>query len=209
MVKFFAEAAIPAMNRIGINRVGVFSMLEDESPNLYLLSPHKSLESAATWIHQLIKDEAFLKAGAAVVNATKEKPAYTRMESSLLWAFDGMPTLEIPSKKKSRVFQLRTYESHGVMAGQRKIEMFNDGGEMAIFHKTGLTPVFFGEALAGTKLPNLTYMLGFDDLEAKEAAWKAFIADPGWDKLKNDPYYKDTVSNITNIMLRPASCSQI
>lgn len=208
-VRFLAEAAIPAMNRIGIEPVGAFTMLEEESPDLYMLLPHDSLESVATWLHKLAQDEKFLEAGAEVINAPKDDPAYIRMENSLLWAFDKMPKLEVPSKKKTRVFQLRIYESHSVAAGRRKIEMFNEGGEIAVFRKTGLTPVFFGEALVGTKLPNLTYMLGFDDVEAKEAAWEAFLADPDWEKLKNDPYYKDTVSNITNIMLRPAACSQI
>jgi hypothetical protein len=49
--------------------------------------------------------------------------------------------------------------------------MFNEGGEIAIFRRTGLAPVFFGEALVGSKIPNLTYMLGFDDMEALEKGW--------------------------------------
>jgi len=46
-------------------------------------------------------------------------------------------------------------------------------------------------------------------LAAMEKGWAAFRSDPEWDKLKKDPQYKDTVSNITNIVLRPAACSQI
>ena len=34
-------------------------------------------------------------------------------------------------------------------------------------------------------------------------------AAPEWDKLKNDPQYKDTVSAITNIILKPTPYSQI
>ena len=52
-------------------------------------------------------------------------------------------------------------------------------------------------------------MLGFDDMDAKEKNWATFRKDPGWLKLKANTYYKDTVSNITNILLRPASCSQM
>jgi len=72
-----------------------------------------------------------------------------------------------------------------------------------------LKPVFFGESLIGSKLPNLTYMLGFDDEEALKTGWDNFLSDPGWDALKKDPQYKDTVSNITNLLLRPVACSQI
>jgi hypothetical protein len=124
-------------------------------------------------------------------------------------AFEAIPRLERPTKAESRIFQLRIYESHNSLAGKKKVEMFNTGGEIAVFRKTGMNPVFFGESLIGPKLPNLTYMLGFDDMEAKEKAWSTFRVDPDWLKLKANAYYKDTVSNITNIMLRPASCSQI
>jgi hypothetical protein len=87
--------------------------------------------------------------------------------------------------------------------------MFNQGGEIEIFRKAGLKPVFFGQALIGSKLPNLTYMVGFDDMEALEAGWKAFMAHPDWNALKNDEQYKDTVSNITNWILRPTAASEI
>ena len=52
-------------------------------------------------------------------------------------------------------------------------------------------------------------MLGFENREAGDAAWKRFLSDPQWLELKADSYYKDTVSNITNIFLHPADCSQI
>ncbi len=206
---FLGKALIPALNRIGIGPVGVFKMMEGDVADEYLLLPHKSLDSIVGMMAGLSEDGDFFAAGEAFLTAPKSDPAYVRMESSLLLAFDEMPKVEVPSKKDSRLFQLRIYESHSVERGQKKIEMFNGGGEIAIFRDTGLSPVFFGEALIGTKLPNLTYMLGFDDMEANEKAWAAFRGDPRWQRLRTDPAYKDTVSNITNIMLRPADCSQI
>ncbi len=209
LVDFLGDAAIPAMNRLGIGPVGVFSDLEDESQDVYILMPHKSLESVATMTAQLGADDAFRQAGADFLDAPHDDPAYDRIESSLMIAFDGMPKVATPAKGDKRVFQLRIYESHSIAIGQRKIEMFNDGGELEIFDRTGLTPVFFGETLIGSKMPNLTYMLGFDTMEAGKEAWAKFLKDPGWEKLKTDPYYKNTVSNITNLFLRPAACSQI
>ena len=209
MVDFLGKAAIPALNRIGIKPVGVFKIIEGDSPDLYVLLPHCCLASVATATARLMADQQYLEAGAAVLDAPKSDPAYQRIESSLMVAFDEIPKLEIPSKKQSRVFQLRIYESHNAERALKKIAMFNSGGEIALFRRTGMPPVFFGETLIGTKVPNLTYMLGFDDLDAKEAGWKKFLAHPDWTKLKTDPQYKDTVSNITNIMLRPAACSQV
>ncbi len=205
---FCCRAAIPALNRVGIEPVGVFQLAEKESPDLYVLLPHASADSAITLVDKLADDPAFVEAGAEFLDAPFDDPAYQRYESSLLVAFDGHPKIAVPSTKDSRVFQLRTYESHSTERAQKKIEMFNQG-EIEIFHRVGLNPVFFGEALVGSKLPNLTYMLGFDNVPSLEAAWQRFRGDPGWLELKQDPQYEHTVSNITNILLRPTGGSQI
>jgi hypothetical protein len=146
-------------------------------------------------------------------NVPAADPPYVRVESSLLVAFDGMPKLEVPkqtAEKKPRLFELRTYESHSKKANQKKIEMFNVG-EIALFRRAGLAPVFFGETLVGAKMPNLTYLLVFDDMPAHDANWKTFGGDPDWKKLSTTPGYTDPeiVSNINNVFLRPAPYSQI
>ena len=131
------------------------------------------------------------------------------MESSLSLAFDNCPTVQTPSNKESRIFQLRIYESHSAKKAKKKVHMFDQGGELDLFRKVGMPPVFFGETLLGAIMPNLTYMLGFDDKEAKDAGWKAFLASDEWNTLKKLPIYADTVSRITNIMLLPGPGSQI
>jgi hypothetical protein len=52
-------------------------------------------------------------------------------------------------------------------------------------------------------------MLSFESMDAQKAGWAAFGKDPDWKKLSKDPQYKDTVSNITNLYLRPIEGSQI
>ena len=109
----------------------------------------------------------------------------------------------------SRIFELRVYESHSLKAAKKKIAMFNEGDEIAIFRKTGLQPVFFGETLFGPAMPNLTYMLVFDSMETRNKHWDQFRTDPDWLTLREVPIYKDTVSNITDIILQPTSFSQV
>lgn len=209
LAQFLGEAAIPAWNRLGISPVGAFVHAEEGSP-VYVLLPHQSPEALLTATHALLNDGEFLDAGAAFLNAPASAPAYKRMEIAYLLAFTGMPALERPSTAKGRVFQLRTYESPSVKTGQKKIEMFNTA-ELAIFRKVGLTPVFFGEALAGDKMPNLTYMLGFDSMDAQKAAWDRFLQDPDWKELSAKPEYANDaiLCGITNLPLRPLACSQI
>ncbi|MBI4664670.1 MAG: NIPSNAP family protein [Verrucomicrobia bacterium] len=211
---FYRQAAIPAWNRAGVGPVGVFNvMYGPDSPTMYVLLTHKSAESIAMATDRVRSDPDYQKAGAEFINVTPSDPAYVRVESSLLAAFEGMPKLEVPAavaEKKPRVFELRTYESHSKKANKKKIEMFNNG-EIAIFRKTGLQPVFFGETLIGTKMPNLTYMLVFPDMATRDRNWSMFGLDPEWKKLSTTPGYTDAeiVTNISNVFLRPAPYSQI
>jgi hypothetical protein len=87
--------------------------------------------------------------------------------------------------------------------------MFNEGGEIEIFLKTGLSPVFFGETVVGEKIPNLTYMVVFENFAEREKAWNNFRNHPDWKKLSSEEKYKNTVSNITRFYLQPTNYSQI
>lgn len=216
---FLAGGMIPALKRAGVGPVGVFVMNKADNPeakfegdtslDMFVLLPHPSLESVLTLDAKLAADTAYGKALTELKDGPKEASAYARYESSLLYAFDDCPKVEVPTKAATRVLQLRTYESHNDERSRMKVRMFNQGGEIKIFRAVGLNPIFFGHAFTGTRLPNLTYMVGFENDEAMKAAWGKFGNHPDWQKLREDPLYKDTVSRITNLVLRPSEASQI
>ena len=52
-----------------------------------------------------------------------------------------MPKVEVP-EKKLRLFELHRYESPSEIAGQKKIEMFNQAGEIAILSVWDSRPSF-------------------------------------------------------------------
>jgi hypothetical protein len=160
--------------------------------------------------NNLDHDTDYQKSGAAYLNAPATEPAYERIESSLLKAFAHMPKMDLPGTG-ARIFELRQYQSATETAGKKKIEMFNDQGEIDIFKRLGFKPVFFGETLIGPLRPNLTYMVTFDDMAAHDSHWKAFVDDAEWKKISVVPGYADAllVSKITSTMLTPASYSQI
>ena len=209
ILDYLTAAEIPALNRIGIAPVGVFKILEPDTPDLYVLLLHNSLNSVLAASSIIDSDPQYRKDYEKLLNAPISDPAYERINTSLLLAFDQMPRLEIPTKADTRIFLLRIYESHDSIKASKKVEMFNTGGEIGLFRKTGLNPVFFGQAIIGSDLPNLTYMLAFDNTDQKDKSWDNFRKSPGWEKLKADTYYADTVSKVTNILLRPAPCSQL
>ena len=72
-------------------------------------------------------------------------------------------------------------------------------------------PVFFGRAVVGARQPNLTYLLAYDDMRAREAQWAAFGSDPEWRAIAACPEYADAaiVSSISSVFLRPTAYSQI
>ena len=207
--EFLEKAAIPAWNRHGVGPVGAFTgVYGGEWTTLELLLPHKSLASVGELSGLLTADSEFQEAGKEFLQAPASAPEYVRYESSVMVAFSGMPELKVP-EKTSRIFEWRTYESHSAQFAKKKIEMFNEGGEIEIFLETGLTPVFFGETLVGPRMPNLTYLLVFDDMADHDASWGNFIGNDKWKVLSKDPQYKDTVSNIHNRILKPTGYSQI
>ncbi|HEV2273275.1 MAG TPA: NIPSNAP family protein [Acidobacteriaceae bacterium] len=207
---YFAHALIPALNRMGISRVGAFKLdVGPQTPSYYLLIPGTSAESLATLDSRLAEDAEFLKTSRAFWAAPAPAPAFVRVEASLLSAFAGWPKLVAP-KGGARMFQLRTYESPGFEAHIRKVQMFNEA-EIGIFTRTGLTPVFFGDTLIGSRMPSLTYMLTFADVAELTQKWKGFASDPAWKELSHRPGYTDPeiVSNISNEYLSPLDSSQI
>jgi hypothetical protein len=211
---FFTSVAIPAMNRAGVRAVGVFGVLAGpDSPSIQVLLPHGSAESLLTLEDRLMADREYRKAGADFLSASAADSSFVRIDSSVLVAFAGMPRLEVPAavdEKKARIFEMRTYESPSKEGNLSKIGMFNSG-EIAVFRKTGLHPVFFGEALAGGNLPRLTSLLTFADMEEREKNWAVFRNDPDWKRLSATPGLgnAEILSNISNSFLRPAAYSQI
>ena len=215
LADYLQNALIPALNRQGHTPVGVFEVVFGlPSPTVFVLTPFASAEALAAREALLDKDEAFARAAATYGDSAATDPVYVRQEVSVLTAFPQMPRIQVPAAtaaKGPRLFELRTYESHNERAHRAKVKMFAEMGEIDIFKRVGLTPVFFARTLAGPKMPNLIYMLVHENMAGREKSWDAFRTDPEWRKLSQTPGFTDPeiVSNITTLFLRPAAYSQI
>ncbi len=209
---YLSEAAIPAYNRQGVKPVGVLEPADGSDPGkLHVLLRYGSLDQLVKVRDALASDEAYHDAASEYLGTPQDDPAYKRIESVLTVAFKGHPRLRVPEQTKQgqpRLFELRTYESHNERKARLKVEMFNKH-EMALFDKLGFTAVFYSDKLIGDKLPNLTYMLVYDDKEQRDALWKKFFESEGWDKLSSMERYKNTVSKVHNWFLKPTDYSQL
>lgn len=209
---YWEKAAVPAYNRLGLSPIGVFTELRESPSNkVYVLIPFPAAGTFAEIPAKLSADAAYGAAAAPYLNTPKSDPAYVRFESALLAAFDGMKTVAAPpsaGEKKPWVFELRTYESHSESRGVNKVQMFN-AGEIPLMQEVGLAPVFFGQTIVGSQMPNLIYMVSGESQEAHKVHWKGFFDAPAWKKLIADPQYKDNVSKVISVFLKRTSASQI
>ncbi|WP_161890654.1 NIPSNAP family protein [Pontibacter russatus] len=214
--KYLEQAYLPALHRAGVKNVGVFKPAENSPANasdttqlVYVFIPLTSQSQFFNLDETLAKDKQYLAAGKEYINATQDKPLYSRFENILIEGFTGMPGTSVPKlkgPKKDRIYELRSYESASEKLHLNKVDMFNNG-EVEIFDNLGFNAVFYGRVLAGSKMPNLMYMTTFENKEERDKHWKAFSADPTWKKMSSDPKYAKNVSKNDTYFLYPTDYS--
>ena len=209
---YLEKALVPALSRMGLDRIGVFTNLDKQDDHsIYLLIPYPTLQVFAAVNPTLLADKGYMSAAKDYFAVPQDDPVFTRIHSRFYRAFEGMPVIEIPGQTaddQPRIFELRIYESHTEEKAALKVDMFNSG-EIQVMRDTDLAPVFYGEALVGDDVPNLAYMLSASDRKAHKVHWEKFREHPEWQRMKEMPKYKDTVSNITSIFLKPTVYSQL
>ena len=85
--------------------------------------------------------------------------------------------------------------------------MFNEGGEVGIFKKINANAVFYGDVIAGCRMPNLMYLTSYENMADRDAHWKTFGDDPTWKQLNTIDEYKNNVSNADIILMHAVSYS--
>ena len=211
--EYLQNAYLPALHRNGINNIGVFKNTpsqKDSLQKLYVLIPFESLNQFEEIGSILMKDTVDLLAGSSYIEAGYEQPPYGRIENMLLRAFVDMPIMKTPEligPKNNRVYELRSYESATEKIYINKVDMFNAGGEIALFDKLNFNAVFYSEVLSGSKMPNLVYMTTFEDMESRDAHWKSFVDSEEWKTLSSMPKYQNNVSHADIWLLYPTDYS--
>jgi hypothetical protein len=212
---FLKNAWLPALHRLGVSSVGVFKNVGIDTAvekSIYVWMPLHSLEQLNGIEDRLSKDIAYNNDGAAYLTAPFNAPAYTRMETIILRAFNKWPHFQHPSLKGNpveRIYELRSYEGPGEKLYKQKVHMFNEGGETVLFNRLGFNAVFYAEVLSGSHMPNLMYMTSFDNQASRDEHWKNFGADAEWKRLSGLPEYQHTVSKADILLLHPTLYSEL
>ena len=77
---YFAKALIPALNRLKIDRVGVFEAVDGKDLTLWALIPFKTLDARVLLNEKLAADTAYQAAAKDFLVGSKKDPMYTRIE---------------------------------------------------------------------------------------------------------------------------------
>ena len=200
----------PALTRGGAKPVAALSnLIGPDGPTLFSIAEYTSLGAMQEVLGHLAEDAVYNKASQALADGPGMP--FVTMESSLFQSLSVLPQVVLPNdaaSRPARIFELRTYQSQSMAAREKKAGMFNNG-EIGVFQRLGMRPVFIGESVIGGRQPNITYMLSFDNLDGREKGWNAFGADPEWKKISAPAELKDAkiVANISNIILRPLAFS--
>ena len=209
---FLKDAYLPALHRYGIKNIGVFKPISNDTASdkvIYVLIPFSSLDQWMKINDRLNSDAAYKSAGEKFLHADAKNPPFQRLESILLQPFSGQTFLKIPKEKNAdRVFELRSYESPTWHLADKKRAMFNKD-EMNIFTRLSFDPVFYGEVISGSHMPNLMYMPIFKSVEDRNAQWKVFGNDPKWKEISADPFNENNVSvnHIDSILMHSTDYS--
>jgi hypothetical protein len=210
---YLRDAYLPALHRAGIPIVGVFKPVEADTAFgklIYVFIPYKTIDQYLQLPGLLEKDKVYTEAGKSFVDAAYDNAPYKRYESILLKAFMNMPEFAAPKFSTApgeKIYELRSYESATEAKAVKKIEMFNQGGEIELFKNLGFNAAFFAEVLTGSHMPNLMYMITFADMKSHDDHWNAFKDSDGWKKLSGMDEYKNTVSKANPYLLHPTSYS--
>jgi hypothetical protein len=136
------------------------------------------------------------------------EPLFESLNTTILEAAAYSPEIAVQKSDKLRYFELRTYHAP-TMAQLIALHQRFAGPEVRVFHRSGIFPLFYASTLIGANMPNLTYLIPFDSLAAREKAWAAFNADPEWIKARQDSIDKSgqivSVSDIAIYRATPYS----
>ena len=206
MHDYLSKVALPALQRVKYNGPVIFleSLVAPHMPQLIAVYGFQSLEEL--WgVHTRISQDSELVKNFEQWDSG-DAP-FEHVSNTLLQAADYSPEIVTPSEppKTPRLFELRVYHSPTWRQLKALHERFA-GPEIQIFHRVGVNPVLYTSTLFGANMPNLTYLIPFESLAAREKAWEAFAADPEWIKVRKESIEKHgQMSSIIQISLFKAT----
>jgi hypothetical protein len=204
--EFLKNGMLPALARAGAGpAIALEALVAPHMPQVVLLFGCSSFEDLWTMHNKITQDTEYRKQ-MGIVEQGEEAP-FESEQVMLLQATPFSPELvaDKEPRKTPRVFELRVYHSPTWRQLRALHERFA-GPEIQIFHRSGVNPVLYSSTIIGPNMPNLTYLIPFENLDAREKAWAKFGADPEWVKVRKESVEKyGQISSVIQISLYKAT----
>jgi hypothetical protein len=184
--EYLKNAAIPALRRAGSGPALVLeALVAPHMPQVAMVAGFASFDDIWNIHGKVTADPEWRKQ--FVAWEAGDEPEFENQNVILLEATKYSPELiaDREPRKTPRVFELRVYHSPTARQLVALHERFA-GAEINIFHRCGIEPVLYSSTLIGPRMPNLTYIIPFENLDAREKAWATFAADPEWVKVRKE-----------------------
>jgi len=208
MLTWIEKRALPLLAKHHFGFTGFFTLeVGPHMPTVFGILTFPSLaEMESAWA-RLDADADY---SAAVTDLEKDGAAFYREDSMLMRATPFSPPLKAanPDDAAHKIYELRIYES----PAERQLQFLHErfaGGEIDLFHKSGIHPVLYADTIIGPNQPNMAYLIPFENQAQREKAWATFRSDPAWQRLRDDSIRRggEIVRNSTNMILLPTSFS--
>jgi len=200
--EFYTGAMLPALNKLKVAPPLVLeAVIAPHTPEMLLVLPFSGMTEISEMFAKLGADPAVAKATAKLESGPE--PPYDSRQMTVLGALPfSPPSLPEGGDKAGlrRYFELRVYHNSSSAILRALHERFA-GPETKIFARSGIHPVLYGDTLFGTDMPNLTYLIPFDSLGAREKAWDTFNADPEWLKVREESNKNGQLVSVSNVSI--------
>ncbi len=183
---YISKAGLAALDKVHKGpKIVLEAFVAAHTPQAAVILGFASINEFWSMRAKLNEDAELAKAYAAWQSGSE--PPFESQTNALLEAADYSPEVVAldPPPKTPRVFELRVYRA----PSQRHLRLLHErfsGPQLKIFQRAGVNPALYASTVIGPDMPNLTYMIPFEDMAARDKAWSAFSADPEWIKLRQE-----------------------
>jgi len=207
---FFSKALLPALERVHKGPTIVLdAVVATHMPQVAVILGIESVDQIWSVSKALFSEEGFNR---AFDQWEAREPPYISASAALLEATSFSPEIVTGDKPPAapRIFELRSYHSPTARQWKALQERFA-GPEIKIFHRVGVHPLLYASTVFGPGRPDLTYLIPFETLAAREKAWNAFAADEEWMRVRKESIDRSgQISSVIQISLfRAAAYSPI
>lgn len=202
--EFFTGALLPALDKMKLPLLILEAVIGSHTPEVLTVLGLAGMAGLGEMRATLAADPEVTKALAQWESGPE--PPYDSQQVTLLQAESFSPAVlpeSTAAKAASRYFELRVYHNASRTILSALHQRFA-GPETKIFARSGIHPVLYGSTLIGADMPNLTYLIPFDSLSAREKAWNTFNADPEWVKVRAESNKNGQLVSVANVSIYKA-----